>query len=105
LALDESPLPGFPEVPTGLAGTLGLVQALGDTRTTAPLWVVTGGAIVAEPGESPARPVQAQAWGLGRVVALEHRDRWGGLVDLPADFDDAAADRFCGVLAGTGENE
>ena len=37
----------------------------------------------AAPGEALSSPVQAQCWGLGRAVALEHPERWGGLVDLP----------------------
>ncbi|WP_181799015.1 hypothetical protein [Kitasatospora acidiphila] len=32
-------------------------------------------------------PEQAQIWGLGRVAALEHPSRWGGLVDLPEKPD------------------
>ncbi|MGV9271627.1 beta-ketoacyl reductase, partial [Kitasatospora sp. NPDC003701] len=36
---------------------------------------------------------------LGRVVALEHPERWGGLVDLPAVVDPAAVRRLVGVLA------
>ena len=51
---------------------------------TAPLWAVTRGAVAAAAGEVPACPVQAQVWGLGRVAALEHPGRWGGLADLPA---------------------
>ena len=45
LALDEAPLAEFPVVPRGLAGTLSLVQALGDAGIQAPLWVLTQGAV------------------------------------------------------------
>jgi polyene macrolide polyketide synthase, A-type KR domains len=35
---------------------------------------------------SPANGLsQAPAWGIGKVAALEHPDRWGGLIDLPAN--------------------
>ncbi|MFC8718740.1 type I polyketide synthase, partial [Kitasatospora sp. NPDC057198] len=105
LALDESPLPGHPAVPAGLAATLALVQGLGDAGVGAPLWVVTRGAVAAVPGEAPTGAAQAQAWGLGRVVALEHPDRWGGLVDLPEEFDAAAGTRLAAVLAGGGEDQ
>ena len=40
-----------------------------------------GGRRPGGPGRSD--PAQARVWGLGRVAALEHPDRWGGLVDLP----------------------
>ena len=49
--------------------------------------------------------MQAQVWGLGRVAALEHPDRWGGLVDVPPVLDERAAARLCGVLAGCGEDQ
>ena len=90
LALAEDPDRAFPVVPSGLAGTLALVQALGDARVDAPLWVLTRGAVAAAADEVLASPVQAQAWGLGRVAELEHPDRWGGLIDLPPGFGDEA---------------
>ncbi|HEY2287369.1 MAG TPA: SDR family NAD(P)-dependent oxidoreductase, partial [Streptosporangiaceae bacterium] len=105
LAADETPRPGYPAVPSGLAGTQLLIQALGDAEVAAPLWVVTCGALAAGPGEVPARPVQAMAWGLGRVAALEHPDRWGGLIDLPPVLDERAGARLCAVLAGCGEDQ
>ncbi|WP_435838040.1 type I polyketide synthase, partial [Streptomyces chrestomyceticus] len=105
LALDEAPMPGHPVVPVGLAVTLGLVQALGDAGIEAPLWIATRGAVAAGRGEALARPVQAQVWGLGRVVALEHPERWGGLVDLPESLDERTGGRLVAVLAGCGENE
>ncbi|RLL70608.1 type I polyketide synthase [Streptomyces sp. Z26] len=82
-ALDESPLPDRPAVPTGLAVTLALVQALGEVTFDAPLWCLTRGAVAADGEAAPYAPAQAAVWGLGRVAALEHPDRWGGLVDLP----------------------
>jgi acyl transferase domain-containing protein/NADPH:quinone reductase-like Zn-dependent oxidoreductase/acyl carrier protein len=105
LALDEAPVPEFPAVPAGLAGTLALVQALGDAGAGAPLWVVTRGAVAADAGDVLASPVQAQAWGLGRVAGLEHPDRWGGLIDVPAAWDERVAARLCALLAGCGEDQ
>ncbi|GAB1818700.1 hypothetical protein HerbRD11066_18640 [Herbidospora sp. RD11066] len=105
LALDESPLPGSPIVPTGLAGTAALVQALGDAGLTAPLWTLTSGAVAALDGEVPVSPVPEQTWAFGRVAALEHPDRWGGLVDLPPAWDARTAERLVAVLAGCGEDQ
>ncbi len=105
LALDETPLAGSPAVPAGLAGTLALVQALGDAEIDAPLWVQTQGAVSTGPGDTLTHPVQARVWGLGRVAGLEHSDRWGGLVDLPPSWDDRTASRLCAILAGTGEDQ
>ena len=118
----------------GLAGTVALVQALGDTGVTAPLWALTQGAVAAAPGDAPSSLVQAECWGLGLVAALEHPDRWGGLVDLPPAVDSPAtsstppcpaagepvldepvldepvldektAGLLCAVLAGCGEDQ
>ncbi|MEU6239021.1 SDR family NAD(P)-dependent oxidoreductase, partial [Kitasatospora sp. NPDC047058] len=105
LALDETALPEHPAVTAGMAATLALVQALGDAGIAAPLWFATRGAVAAGPGEALANPVQALVWGLGRVVGLEHPDRWGGLVDLPETLDERAGARLVAVLAGCGENE
>ena len=105
LALAEEPDPAFPAVPAGLAATAALLQALGDAGISAPLWVLTRGAVAAGPGDRELRPAQAQAWGLGRAAALELPERWGGLVDLPPALDEPAAARLCGVLAGCGEDQ
>ena len=105
LALDEGPAAGFPVVPGGLAGSVGLVQGLGDAGVTAPLWVVTRGAVAAGGGEVLASPVQAMVWGLGLAVAAEVPDRWGGLVDVPGVLDGGAGAGLCAVLAGCGEDQ
>ena len=115
LALDETPLPAHPVVPAGLAGTIALVQGLGDAEIQAPLWVLTRGAVAAHDGEQVASPVQAMAWGLGRVAGLELPERWGGLIDIPPAPDERAPDerapderagaRLCAVLAGCGEDQ
>jgi acyl transferase domain-containing protein/acyl carrier protein len=104
LALDEAARPAHPAMTAGLAGTQALVQALGDAGIGAPLWVLTQGAVAAQ-GEALTSPVQAMAWGLGRVAGLEHPDRWGGLVDVPPVLDDRAAARLGAVLAGCGEDQ
>ncbi|MEV8077301.1 SDR family NAD(P)-dependent oxidoreductase, partial [Streptomyces pseudogriseolus] len=81
-ATDDGTLPtATPAVVTAVADTLALVQALGDASVSAPLWVVTHAGH--GPDGIPADPAQAGVWGLGRVAALEHPDRWGGLIDVP----------------------
>jgi polyketide synthase 7 len=79
-----------------LATTLTLIQALGDNGTDAPLWCVTRGAVSVDESDGPADLDQAGVWGFGRVAALEHPGRWGGLIDLP---DDTAAARLADVLS------
>ncbi|MGW5714844.1 type I polyketide synthase [Amycolatopsis sp. NPDC003865] len=101
LALDEEPLPGEPGVPAGYAATLAAIQGLGRAGIDAPLWCVTRGAVRTGDGDRPPAPAQALTWGLGRVVALEHPERWGGLADLPADGE-APATALAAVLGGLG---
>ncbi|MFJ7208020.1 type I polyketide synthase [Streptomyces sp. NPDC098789] len=87
-----------------LAATHALVRALGEADVLAPLWCVTRGAVAVAAEET--RPGQAQVWGLGRVAALEHPDRWGGLIDLPEEFGARDTARLGAVLAGTtGEDQ
>ena len=95
LALDEK---------TGLRATVALMQALGKVGSTAPLWCATTGAVAATASDTPANPGQAAVWGLGRVAALEHPHRWGGLVDLPTRLDDWSAARLRAV-PGCGEDQ
>ncbi|MER6416854.1 type I polyketide synthase [Streptomyces humidus] len=99
LADEERPHPAHADVPGGLALTLALVQALGDAGSTAPLWVATRGLVAVGGGERPGAWTQAAVAGLGRTVALERPDQWGGLVDLPAEVDERAGGRLCAVLA------
>ncbi|MGW2426569.1 SDR family NAD(P)-dependent oxidoreductase, partial [Streptomyces sp. NPDC001709] len=100
LAADRRPHPAHPVVPAGVAATLALVQALGDLAATVPLWLATSGAVSTGDSDPLREPSAAQVWGLGRVAMLEHPEFWGGLVDLPAELDEAALERLRAVLAG-----
>ncbi|MED7947371.1 hypothetical protein, partial [Streptomyces sp. BE303] len=88
-------------VPAGsLTGVLAAVQALGDAGIAAPLWLLKGGAVATGAADPAVDPHRAAVWGLGRVVGLEHPDRWGGLIDLPEHLDVRAGGRLVAVLAG-----
>ncbi|MEU6162543.1 type I polyketide synthase, partial [Streptomyces sp. NPDC047130] len=101
----QQPAPGS-SVPTGLTLNLHLFQALGDAGIAARCWFLTSGAVRVGRADLPARPVQAQTWGLGLVAALEHPDRWGGLIDLPPVLDARGGTRLAAVLGGgTGEDQ
>ncbi|MGC5291376.1 SDR family NAD(P)-dependent oxidoreductase, partial [Micromonospora sp. DT231] len=105
LGLDDLPHPGQPALTTGLAATLALVQALGDAGVAAPLWCLTRSAVSTGSADRLSNPVQAQLWGLGRVVALEHPERWGGLVDLPAEPGARTAERVRAAIRESGEDQ
>ena len=67
----------------GSGGALHLAQALAALGGARParLWLATRGAQPVDEGQTPA-VAQAPLWGLGRSIALEHPQLWGGLVDL-----------------------
>src|ERR1019366_9167171 len=89
-------------VPAGLTLTATLIQALGDAGIEAPLWCLTRGAVAVASTESVPGWPQAAVWGFGRVAALEHPRRWGGLIDLPEVLDDRCAAGLVGVPARPG---
>ncbi|ATZ22472.1 Erythronolide synthase, modules 1 and 2 [Streptomyces lavendulae subsp. lavendulae] len=106
LALDERSHPTHPGLPAGLTATVALVQALGELEPDAPLWCVTAGAVSVSGAQPVTRPLQSLVWGLGRAVALETPQRWGGLVDLPTAPDGRALARLADVLAdAAGEDQ
>jgi acyl transferase domain-containing protein/aryl carrier-like protein len=106
LGLDERSSDQNGGAHAGLVHTMVLVQALDDIGVDAPLWCVTSGAVSVTPSEQLMSAVQAQVWGLGRVVGLELPRRWGGLIDLPKVLDERVLTRFAAILGGVvGEDE
>nr|AFU81769.1 styrene syntase [Styrene synthase expression construct pBbA2c-ss1] len=99
LALDEHRLADRSALPAGLALSLALVQGLDDLAIEAPLWLFTRGAVSIGHSDPITHPTQAMIWGLGRVVGLEHPERWGGLVDVSAGVDESAVGRLLPALA------
>jgi acyl transferase domain-containing protein/D-arabinose 1-dehydrogenase-like Zn-dependent alcohol dehydrogenase len=105
LALDEGRCGRCESVPSGVAGTLVLSQALGDAELRAPLWIATRGAVSVGASDRLENPAQGMVWGLGRVIGLEQPGRWGGLVDLPPALDERGGSRLCAALAGLGDED
>ncbi|UQA97429.1 SDR family NAD(P)-dependent oxidoreductase [Streptomyces halobius] len=100
LSRDGRTAPSTPQTQHGLATTVRAVQALADIGSTVPLWLLTTGA--QHVGDVPATaPFAAQTWGFGKVVAMEHPELWGGLIDLPAPdrIDDADLDTAVSAIA------
>ncbi|MFC0601449.1 type I polyketide synthase [Streptomyces palmae] len=99
------PLPGA-GLPPAAERALALVRALDESGLDAPLWCATGEAMAVRNQDGAADPEQAALWGLGQTLALEHPERWGGLLDLPAEPAESALTRLTGVLTGTtGEDQ
>ncbi|GDY52027.1 hypothetical protein SVIO_026500 [Streptomyces violaceusniger] len=106
LSLADGPPTGAGVSRAGLTGTLALFQALGDAGVKGPLWCLTRGAVATADTEQVGVLAQRMVWGLGRIVALEHPERFGGLVDLPERWDTRAGRLLAAVLAGAeGEDQ
>ncbi|MBT2427498.1 SDR family NAD(P)-dependent oxidoreductase, partial [Streptomyces sp. ISL-112] len=100
LAAAEEPDEHTPVLTHGLALTVSLVQALGDTGADAPLWFLTRGAVSTGRSDDVTSPAQALVTGVGWTTALEHPQRRGGVVDLPPALDRRAAGRLAAALSG-----
>ncbi|MGA8478696.1 MAG: acyltransferase domain-containing protein [Chthoniobacterales bacterium] len=73
----------------GCRSALFLVQALAETGNSQlpKIWLLTRGAQPAWSRVRSSSIAQAPVWGLGRTLALEHPDLWGGLIDIAVDGD------------------
>ena len=103
---DELTIPSLEQAHTwGCGSVLHLVQTLINHSVSPQLWLVTRGAVPAG-YRHPVAIAQAPLWGLGKVVALEHPQLWGGMLDLAPD---AAADEAAMLLGeiwdSQGENQ
>jgi phthiocerol/phenolphthiocerol synthesis type-I polyketide synthase D len=81
------------------AGALHLVKAMARaTWALKPsLWMVTRGAVAAEPADTVDGISQATLWGFGRAAAIEHPELGCRLVDL--DMGEDALARLCHLMA------
>jgi acyl transferase domain-containing protein/acyl carrier protein/predicted alpha/beta-fold hydrolase/protein-L-isoaspartate O-methyltransferase len=84
-----------------IAPTPGAILQHIQSENPSRLWILTHNA---QPVNGPpADPHQAILWGLGRTIALEHPELWGGLID--ADSHTKAADLATAILSGGDENQ
>ncbi|MEW1790954.1 acyltransferase domain-containing protein, partial [Streptomyces albidoflavus] len=77
-----------------------LLRLLAAAGIDAPLWCVTRDAVSVGRSDSAADPDRAALWGLGRVLALDESERWGGLVDVDHVADARTVERLRAVLTG-----
>ncbi|HEX2244530.1 MAG TPA: type I polyketide synthase, partial [Gammaproteobacteria bacterium] len=68
----------------GCVSVLHLVQVLAKYSISPRLWLVTRGAMPAG-SRHPLAVAQAPLWGLGKVIAMEQPQLWGGMFDLAPD--------------------
>ncbi|MCB2261721.1 MAG: type I polyketide synthase [Candidatus Thiosymbion ectosymbiont of Robbea hypermnestra] len=83
---------------------LHLLQAQLARGQSARLWVVTRNAINVEQASGSLAIAQAPLWGLGKVIALEHPDVWGGIIDNP-QVDELLAEIGTGIASAEKEEQ
>lgn len=92
----------LPDVPGVAYQPVAALQSLADSANagSARLWLATIGAQAVDGHARPRVAVHAgAAWGAGRVIADEHPDLWGGMVDLdPFATTEARAETLVRVL-------
>ncbi len=69
------------------------VQALtrAQNASTPKLWLITKNAQPIGAATQPLAATQSPLWGMGRVLALEHPELWGGAIDLEEGVEAEAA--------------
>nr|UYH37510.1 polyketide synthase dehydratase domain-containing protein [Myxococcaceae bacterium MCy9487] len=90
-----------------VGSALHLVQALARVAMPQPppLWLVTRGAVPAGTGARVPGVAQSPLWGLGKVIALEHPELWGGLVDLDPEAPADAAVLLAELTSSGGDDQ
>jgi acyl transferase domain-containing protein len=103
LAADDADAPFLP-----LRALQGLLAAPAAKAAKPPrLWILTRGGQRVADGDRGVAVDHGAAWGAARVVAEEHPDLWGGLVDLDPALDVAAGAPLLArhLLAADGEEQ
>jgi acyl transferase domain-containing protein len=95
------------ELLVGCGGVVHLVRALTASEATgARLWIATRRALCAGPADAAhPRLAQTPVWGIGKVIALEHPEIWGGLIDLDDHPDGRDATELLAELLDTSEED
>ncbi|NTX34336.1 SDR family NAD(P)-dependent oxidoreductase [Myxococcus sp. CA033] len=90
----------------GVHAALRLAQALmrKGAESAARLWLCTRGS-QAVGGVTGGSPLYAPLWGLGRVMALEHPEVWGGLLDLDPSASEGEVETLWRELSGADEED
>ncbi|MGQ9408436.1 SDR family NAD(P)-dependent oxidoreductase [Mycolicibacterium gilvum] len=81
-----------------------LARAAAQDPTPPKLFLLTRNAQPVDAGDR-ADPAQAVLWGLGRTLALEHPEIWGGVLDVDASVPAVVAARWALAEAHAGDGE
>jgi acyl transferase domain-containing protein/acyl-CoA synthetase (AMP-forming)/AMP-acid ligase II/acyl carrier protein/predicted alpha/beta-fold hydrolase len=71
----------------GCGSILHLIQTLVEQSLSSRLWLITRGTQAVNSGKNSLSIAQSPLGGLSKVIALEHPEYWGGIVDLSPNPD------------------
>ncbi len=87
-------------------GLLSLMKGIDKSPQHPRLWLITCHSQPAGDGSRPLNVAQSTLWGLGRTLALEYPQLWGGLVDLDLNDDTHALEELVEqLLSPDGEDQ
>lgn len=70
------------------------------------IWIITKNAFAIQPDERSVSPVAQSLWGLGRTIAMESPDIWGGLIDFDSTINSNTAQTILNkILQPDGEDQ
>jgi natural product biosynthesis luciferase-like monooxygenase protein len=89
----------------GAGALVHLAQGLLRLNQAAPIWLVTRGAERVSDADQAVAVSAAPARGVGRVLAIEHANLWGGMIDLDPAGSADEADQITATLSRSGEDQ
>jgi acyl transferase domain-containing protein/acyl-CoA synthetase (AMP-forming)/AMP-acid ligase II/pimeloyl-ACP methyl ester carboxylesterase len=85
---------------------LQLIQTLWQESIVAPLWIVTKGAQKIENNLVTSSSILSNAfWGLGKVIASEYPESYGGIIDLPLQPETREANKILTVITNSAKED
>ena len=83
----------------GCGAVLHLVQALSKIQNSPKLWLITKGTRSVKSQTESVSIAASSLWGMGKVIALENPELWGGAIDLDSQSPELATETLLELLA------
>jgi acyl transferase domain-containing protein/acyl-CoA synthetase (AMP-forming)/AMP-acid ligase II/pimeloyl-ACP methyl ester carboxylesterase len=85
---------------------LKLIQTLYQKSIIAPLWIIARGAQKIENNLVTSSSILSNAfWGLGKVIASEHPESYGGIIDLPLQPETGEATKILTAITNSAKED
>jgi acyl transferase domain-containing protein/acyl-CoA synthetase (AMP-forming)/AMP-acid ligase II/acyl carrier protein len=106
LDTDAAVVPASVALTAGAFSSVAMLQGLLDqTAPPARIWLVTRRAQAVRGAPSDSGLLQSPVWGIGKTLALEHPERWGGLIDLDDETPDVCATQLAAEVGDRDRSE